>query len=237
MSLEYVTLTGTLPNPLQGAAVTGVASFVLSGWTPAAADDELFPPAAAPVAIMSGEQWSAQLLANDSSDIPPGSFWTVTFLIDQIAFPFTFSFVLNHADGAEQDIAGLAHVEPTASMAAYMLLTGGQFLGAVAPAVVDLADGPVISINAAAGNLFRVTLGGDRVLADPSGAMDGQLFRLEVVQDATGGRTLSYGAEFDFGAVGAVVLSTAPHARDVFGIARNADAGTYEVLAFAPGYQ
>ena len=236
MSLEYVTLTGTLPNPLQGAAVTGVASFVLSGWTPAAADSELFPPAPAPVPVISGEQWSAVLLASDSSDIPPGTFWTVTFTIDQIAFPFTFSFVLNHAAGATQDIAGLAHVEPTASMAAYMLLTGGQFLGAVAPAVVDLADGPVISISAAAGNLFRVTLGGNRVLS-VSGGMDGQLFRVEVVQDATGGRTLSYGAGFDFGAVGAVVLSTAPHARDVLGIARNAVAGTYEVLAFAPGYQ
>ena len=81
-----------------------------------------------------------------------------------------------------------------------------------------------------------MTLGGNRTLANPSGGTDGQLIRLQVTQDATGSRLLSYGTAFDFGSAGAPVLSTTPGVVDVFGFGYDAGPGKWRCLAFASGY-
>lgn len=57
----------------------------------------------------------------------------------------------------------------------------------------DLVDGASITIDASAGSVFAVTLGGNRtaVLSNPS---DGSEIELYATQDATGGRTLTWPA-------------------------------------------
>ena len=50
---------------------------------------------------------------------------------------------------------------------------------------VTLTDAPVIATDASLSNHFRVTLGGNRVLGNPTNPTDGQKVIWEIVQDAT----------------------------------------------------
>ena len=61
-----------------------------------------------------------------------------------------------------------------------------------------LTDGATITPNFAAGVNFSVTLAGNRTLANPTGAKSGQSGVIIITQDATGSRTLAYGANWKF---------------------------------------
>lgn len=63
-------------------------------------------------------------------------------------------------------------------------------------------------VNAALGNDFRVTLAGNRTLANPSNPANGQVIKVHVTQDATGSRTLAYYTNYDWGTGGAPTLTT-----------------------------
>lgn len=80
-----------------------------------------------------------------------------------------------------------------------------------------LTDGATITIDGNTGFNFRVTLAGNRVLANPTNMKAGQSGVIVVTQDATGGHTLSYGTNWRFpgGAASGGVLSTAANAVDV----------------------
>lgn len=80
--------------------------------------------------------------------------------------------------------------------------------------VTALTDGATISVDATLSNNFRVTLGGNRTLANPTGLIDGQVINFRIKQDATGGRTLAYGTMYKFPGGSAPVLSTAANALD-----------------------
>jgi hypothetical protein len=71
--------------------------------------------------------------------------------------------------------------------ARYLRLAGGAMSGAASPAVVPLADAPVIAVSALLGNDFRVTLGGNRVMGLPVGPSDGQWASFELGQPLSGG--------------------------------------------------
>ena len=80
-----------------------------------------------------------------------------------------------------------------------------------------LVDGATITIDGNTGINFRVTLGGNRTLANPTNMKTGQSGIIIVTQDGTGGRTLSYGSNWRFagGAATGGVLSTSANAVDV----------------------
>lgn len=82
---------------------------------------------------------------------------------------------------------------------------------------VALSDGATITPNFNTGLNFTVTLGGNRTLANPTNAKDGQSGLIIVSQDGTGSRTLSYGANYRFpgGAAASGVLSTTASAKDI----------------------
>ena len=80
---------------------------------------------------------------------------------------------------------------------------------AQASAFQALADAASIGWNMQAGFNALVTLGGNRSLAAPTGFIVGRTYTLEIKQDATGSRTLSFASCYDFGAAGVPVLSTA----------------------------
>ena len=63
---------------------------------------------------------------------------------------------------------------------------------------VTLTDAASIVPSFDAGNTFVVTLGGNRTLAAPTSANIGQSGSIRVIQDATGGRTLSYNSAYQF---------------------------------------
>lgn len=110
--------------------------------------------------------------------------------------------------------------------------------GAVAPNVVPtLVDAATIATDASKGNHHRVTLGGNRTLGNPTGMLDGQRVMWELIQDATGGRTITLGSAFTLGTdITAVTLSTAAGKRDFLGAVYNATTAKWTVLAFVKGY-
>ena len=81
-------------------------------------------------------------------------------------------------------------------------------------AEVTLTDAATIAVNMATFINAVVTLGGNRTLGNPTNAKVGQTGSIRVIQDGTGSRTLSFGANWKR-AGGAAPLSTAPGAIDV----------------------
>lgn len=79
--------------------------------------------------------------------------------------------------------------------------------------VQALTDATNIATNCDLGTSFRVTLGGNRTLDNPTGLQDGEAYNWRITQDGTGSRTLAYGSKFKF-AGGAPTLSTAAGAKD-----------------------
>lgn len=80
---------------------------------------------------------------------------------------------------------------------------------------LSLTDGATINTNAGLAEAFRVTLGGNRTLANPTNMADGRTYVWRIKQDGTGSRTLSYGSKFKWPAGTPPTLSTAAGAVDV----------------------
>jgi len=80
--------------------------------------------------------------------------------------------------------------------------------------IVSLTDEANVSISFQNGQNFSLTLAGNRTLESPNHAVPGQVGSIFIVQDGTGGRTLSYGANWEFPAASAPTLSTSVAAVD-----------------------
>jgi hypothetical protein len=102
---------------------------------------------------------------------------------------------------------------------------------------VPLTDAATIATDASLGNHFRVTLGGNRTLGNPTNPTDGQKILWELIQDGTGTRTITLDTNFALGTdITAVTLTTAAGKRDFLGAVYNAGAGKWYVIAFTKGY-
>ena len=118
-------------------------------------------------------------------------------------------------------------------------VTGAQ--GPTGPAgessVVELTDGVTINTDVSLGNVFTVTLGGSRTLANPTNPTNGKRVIWRFKQDGTGGRTIALSSDFRFGTdITSVVLSTAPNTTDYFGAIYNSLDSKWDVIAFVKGY-
>lgn len=71
-----------------------------------------------------------------------------------------------------------------------------------------LTDGATINWNLDTQQVAKVTLGGNRTLANPTNKRDGGSYSLWVFQDGTGGRTLSYGSDYKWVGGTAPVIGT-----------------------------
>lgn len=102
---------------------------------------------------------------------------------------------------------------------------------------VTLTDAATIAVNAALSNHFRVTLAGNRALGNPTNPVDGQKILLEVIQDATGSRTLTYGTAFAFGTdLVSPTLTTTASKRDFLGFVYTAAAAKWYLIGVVRGY-
>jgi hypothetical protein len=122
------------------------------------------------------------------------------------------------AEAAESTIAASVTTETTraeAAEATKVNRSGDAMTGKLAPKVVALTDGATIAIDASAGNVQDVTLGGNRTIAAPTNAVDGQTLMLRITQDGTGSRTLTWNSVFDFASIGTPELSTTAGKTDV----------------------
>jgi hypothetical protein len=66
-----------------------------------------------------------------------------------------------------------------------------------------LTDAATITVDASQSNNFKVTLGGNRTLANPTNLTDGMVLNFLIRQDGTGGRTLAYDTKYKWGLGGA----------------------------------
>jgi hypothetical protein len=122
-------------------------------------------------------------------------------------------------------------------------LTEPTFTGALTlpaalrPTVVALTDAATIAVDATLGNYFRCTLGGNRTLGNPTGAVDGQVLTYELLQDATGARVLTLGSSYRLGTdIAAVVLTVTANAHDFLTVRFNGVNSLFYVVGFVRGY-
>lgn len=111
----------------------------------------------------------------------------------------------------------------------------------VAPAArvapVALTDAATVATDASLGDHFRVTLGGNRTLGNPTNAVDGQRLLWEIIQDGTGSRTITLDTKFALGTdLTAVTLTTTASKRDFLGAFYNSATDKFYVTAFVKGY-
>ena len=77
-----------------------------------------------------------------------------------------------------------------------------------------LTDGATIDWNTDNGQVATVTLAGNRTMNAPTNLVNGAFYALEIIQDGTGSRTLSFNTVFKFTSAEAPTLSTTASAKD-----------------------
>jgi hypothetical protein len=80
--------------------------------------------------------------------------------------------------------------------------------------VLTLTDGATINWDVNSGATATVTLGGNRTVAAPTNLVAGAFYALEIIQDGSGSKTLTWNSVFKFANGVAPVLSSAASARD-----------------------
>lgn len=114
------------------------------------------------------------------------------------------------------------------SIAASKVITSG---------VVTLTDASTITVNAALGNTFDVTLGGNRTLGNPSNSTTGQKILFRIKQDGTGSRTLAYDTKYRFGTdIPSITLTTTASKTDFIGCVYNVTDDKWDVVSVVKGY-
>ena len=79
-----------------------------------------------------------------------------------------------------------------------------------------LTDGATISWDVSVNQVATVTIAGNRTMAAPTNLVSGAFYALNVIQDATGSRTLTWNTVFKWTGAAAPTLSTAASAKDFF---------------------
>lgn len=102
--------------------------------------------------------------------------------------------------------------------------------------IVDLTDEATIATDVSTAIHFRVVLGGNRTLGNPTNPRDGQKVIWEFVQDSTGSRTITLDTKFDQGNDVAVTLSTTAGTIDMMLGTYDAPNDKWRVLDFRTGY-
>jgi len=120
--------------------------------------------------------------------------------------------------GGTLTVAGATSIGGAATFSSTVTVSGkGKFMtGAFAP-IVTLADATSVVPDLNTSNVFAVTLAGNRTLAAPTNTSTniGATGHIFIVQDATGDRTLSYNAAYQFPSGTVPVLTSASGAVDV----------------------
>jgi hypothetical protein len=100
------------------------------------------------------------------------------------------------------------------------------------PRVVALTDGATITPNADTTDIGKVTIAGNRTIANPTGTLTGgQRLILRIKQDATGSRTITWGSNFRFTGGTAPTLTTTASKTDYLGFIYNSDDTKWDCVA------
>tara|TARA_R110000803_G_C11879019_1_gene309470 strand:+ start:429 stop:833 length:405 start_codon:yes stop_codon:yes gene_type:complete len=83
-------------------------------------------------------------------------------------------------------------------------------------AEIALTDQATVTWDASTQEVCKLTLGGNRTLAAPSNGTTGQFISILLIQDGTGGRTVTWNAVYEFTADTAPTLTATAAKGDVF---------------------
>lgn len=118
-------------------------------------------------------------------------------------------------------IGDILYASAATTLAKRSIGTSGQILAVVSGlpnwitryGTTTLTDAANISIDASLTTSYRVVLGGNRTLDNPTNPVDGKTIYIRVIQDGTGTRTLAYGTKYKFS--GSSTVSVAANAKDL----------------------
>jgi hypothetical protein len=109
--------------------------------------------------------------------------------------------------------------------------------GALAPAVVSLADAATIAVDASLGNDFRVTIGANRTMGTPSNPTDGQKVTFQVTQGSAGSSTITWASGYEFSTgLPQPTLSTTAGQTDLLAFIYNGSKNKWLLAAFVNGF-
>jgi len=165
-------------------------------------------------ATLSNAQFRGSFMFNCSGQTGPATL-TVPLI--------TRVFAVNNLDASSQitvgGATGATAVVPV-STTAILICDGTNVLpvtsvGTGSSTPVALTDAATIAVDFNRGKNFKVTLGGNRTLGNPSNIVAGKAGQIVITQDATGSRTLAFGSNWKFPSGVAPVLTTTAGAIDV----------------------
>lgn len=123
-----------------------------------------------------------------------------------------------------------------ANLLAFILGTANTWSKAQRGAYNTLTDGATVTPDFSLGNMFRLQLGGNRTLANPTNLVAGQSGCIDLYQDSTGSRTLAYQWGWQFAGGTAPTLTTAARAKDKLSYSVDVYAqATVTITIAAPG--
>jgi len=128
---------------------------------------------------------------------------------------------------------------PTASPTFTGTITAATIVasGRVSVTPDTLTDASTIAVDASLGNMFTVTLGGNRTLGNPTNAVDGQRILFRIRQDGTGTRTLTLDTKYRLGTtITSTTLTTTINKTDYLGVIYHASDDKFDVVAFVKGF-
>jgi hypothetical protein len=136
---------------------------------------------------------------------------------------------------------GLKRVTPTPTGVAGQALNNNFTYVADRLAILNgawttLVDAATVVTDASLGNSFRIVLGGNRTLANPTNPTDGQRILWRFTQDVTGGRTLTFGSAFLFSADVQPSLSLLSGKTSYMAAVYDAASLSWAVTRFVGGY-
>jgi len=127
------------------------------------------------------------------------------------------TFKTNVSVSGNMNIGGTVTVAGAAQFASTVTVSGkGKFMtGALTP-IITLTDAVCVASDLTTGNVFYVTLAGNRTLKAPTETTTniGAIGQIYIQQDGTGSRTLSYNTVFQFPGASVPTLSTSANAVD-----------------------
>ena len=176
------------------------------------------------LAALSGATFTGDITLNAQSDVRFADSDSSNYVALQA--PATVSsnvtFTLPAADGTANQ-ALKTDASGNLGFASFLLATettNGQVVtGGVRGAITTLTDAATIAVDLDDNCHYKVQLGGNRTLGNPTNAVEGQTGFIEVEQDSTGSRTLSFGSNYRFVGGTAPTLTTTASARDVLAYA------------------
>lgn len=118
--------------------------------------------------------------------------------------------------GVVQIGTGLSVTSGVASVDATVARTtlANAFTKTISSTAFTLTDGASIAVDASQSNIFTVTLGGNRTIANPTNLLAGE-YTFIIKQDGTGSRTLAFDTAYKFKTGFSKTLSTAASATDI----------------------